>query len=513
MPDCSAPPREREGAARDTEERSWMHKLLFQPVSATPLRAFRAVFSLVMLLESTRLLYYDRAHLWFADTPFHYRFPGLAWVPVPTDALHFQMHFAMMGIVSVGMLVSLRSGRLFLPTSAVLFMLYTWFFLWDASYYNNHYYLTVLLLLGFVVTAAEGGNTGRIQDVTMAPRWHLILFRFQISIVYFYGGIAKLNWDWLRGYPVRVWNNEAFEEAFAEVFDGERPSASAYLIPEMVTYTICYGGLILDLCAPFLLNSGRSCARRTGLCSTILFHFLNYHLFDIGVFPFLGAGASVLFLHAGELDSLYNRVTKSMPCGQIVCGTSHKRKMRDAHAEITDTASTAEPTRSHRQHTGKISHSQKITAALLMVHALSQIMLPLRHYAYHYGTNQTVNWTGEGEQFSWRMMLTSKACEGYFLVSMFDGRAMVVDPSELGFAMKQEWRVFQDPARYTQQVAFFISTKVGTNNVKAVHAHAKCSLNGGPVEPYINSSIDLLIAGTNASSTRQRLWLPQRRSV
>lgn len=36
-----------------------------------------------------------------------------------------------------------------------------------------------------------------IRKVNTVPIWLLFLFQFQIVVVYFFGGIVKLNYDWL----------------------------------------------------------------------------------------------------------------------------------------------------------------------------------------------------------------------------------------------------------------------------------------------------------------------------
>jgi hypothetical protein len=41
-----------------------------------------------------------------------------------------------------------------------------------------------------------------------APAWTLWMLRAQIGIVYFFGGVAKLNGDWLQGEPMRMWLTE-----------------------------------------------------------------------------------------------------------------------------------------------------------------------------------------------------------------------------------------------------------------------------------------------------------------
>ena len=93
---------------------------------------------------------------------------------------------------------------------------------------------------------------------------------------------------------------------------------------------------------------------------------------------------------------------------------------------------------------------------------------------------------------------------------------MQVEPNELGFTKKQEWRVFQDPARYTWQVAHFLCRQIGEEDVDSVYAEANCSLNGGPTQPYINSSVNLLGIVDDILLRRRegkRMWLPQRLSI
>ena len=111
-------------------------------------------------------------------------------------------------------------------------------------------------------------------------------------------------------------------------------------------------------------------------------------------------------------------------------------------------------------------------------------------------------------------MLTSKRCTGHFAVMLRDGETLRVEVGELGFTQKQEWRVFQDPTRYTWQVAHFIRDQMGEGDVTAVYADASCSLNGGPMQPYINKTVDLLtVTDDNLFEKRRQLWLPQQLSI
>ena len=46
------------------------------------------------------------------------------------------------------------------------------------------------------------------SDVT--PFWTIAALLMLMGIGYFYGGIAKINSDWLQGWPIRTWIVEPF---------------------------------------------------------------------------------------------------------------------------------------------------------------------------------------------------------------------------------------------------------------------------------------------------------------
>jgi hypothetical protein len=104
-----------------------------------------------------------------------------------------------------------------------------------------------------------------------------------MAIVYFYGGLAKLNSDWLRGEPMRTWLTEG--TSF--------PVIGPLCTQEWIVYLFSYGGLLFDLLiVPFLLW------RRTRLSAftiALIFHLANAQMFTIGVFPYLAIAATALF--------------------------------------------------------------------------------------------------------------------------------------------------------------------------------------------------------------------------
>lgn len=94
--------------------------------------------------------------------------------------VHFYVLGALALCIAVGFLYRL---------SATLFSLgYTYIFLINQPLYQNHYYLICLVSL----------------LVIFVPACAIWLLRAQIAIVYFFGGVAKLNLDWLQSYPLRL---------------------------------------------------------------------------------------------------------------------------------------------------------------------------------------------------------------------------------------------------------------------------------------------------------------------
>src|SRR5215213_6169254 len=74
------------------------------------------------------------------------------------------------------------------------------------------------------------------------PAWTLEILRFQILVVYFFAGLAKLNHDWLwEAQPLRIW--------FAARND--LPVIGRWLDEPWVAYAASWSGAIYDLTIVF----------------------------------------------------------------------------------------------------------------------------------------------------------------------------------------------------------------------------------------------------------------------
>ena len=80
------------------------------------------------------------------------------------------------------------------------------------------------------------------------------------------------------------------------------------------------------------------------------------------------------------------------------------------------------------------------TSLALRARTQVQLLMPVRFLLY----NTNVNWTGHGEMFSWRMMLTSKRCTGHFELEFEDSMTILRDPSDFGLNQMQWWRMISD---------------------------------------------------------------------
>ena len=132
----------------------------------------------------------------------------------------------------------------------------------------------------------------------------------------------------------------------------------------------------------------------------VTFHAFNFLLFDIGVFPMMMLSCLCLFFDTEKRSSgkgVDIRISLSRSC-----------------------------------------------RLLIILYFLVQLLMPVRFLLYNTSQGRHVNWTGHGEMFSWRMMLTSKRCAGHFELESKDSMTILRDPSDFGLNQMQWWRMISD---------------------------------------------------------------------
>ena len=257
---------------------------LFAPVDIAPLVCFRVFFGAMMLYYIVSAALDSWIDFFYILPDFHLTYPGFGWVrPWPGNVMY--LHFGVMGLAAIGIML----GACYRFSAAVFCLTFTHTFLIEKALYQNHYYLICLIsAIMILVPAHRGGSVDaffrpRIRAVSAPAIW-LWLLRLQLAIPYFYGGLAKLNYDWLHGMPMQLWLNRR----------QQLPFVGEWLVHDWAPLLFSYGGLLYDLLVvPALLW------RRTRLLAylaSLAFHLSNHVLWDIGIFPWFMIGATLLFV-------------------------------------------------------------------------------------------------------------------------------------------------------------------------------------------------------------------------
>ncbi len=229
--------------------RSGFLRRLFTPVDIASLVFFRVAFGALMLWEVLRYFEYGWIGNYWITPVFHFTYFGFEWVqPWPGNGMY--LHFIALGVLAGCIMLGL-----FYRVAATLFFLgFTYIFLLDQAQYLNHFYLICLVSLVMIFVPAHRSfslDAWRRPEIRSGatPAWAVLILAAQMGIVYFYGGLAKLNADWLRGEPMGSWL---------------APGAEWPIIGPLFTqwwsgHFFSYGGLFFDLLIVlFCCGAGRA---------------------------------------------------------------------------------------------------------------------------------------------------------------------------------------------------------------------------------------------------------------
>ena len=332
---------------------------------------------------------------WYLDSfsGFTFRYFGFEWVhplPEPLLSLYFVVGFLL------GIAVAL--GWRFRFTAPLFALAFTYLFLLEKAHYLNHAYLFTWLVWLLVFTPAwrEWSLDVRRNPAAwspVAPVWSVYVFPLLMGLVYFFGGINKINYDWLiEASPLHMWLAAR----------AEMPVLGPLFAQKTTAYVMAWGGMLLDLLSPFLLLHRR--LRWLALALLVFFHATNHLIFNIGIFPYLSLVLTSMFF---EPDWPRRFVDWLAVRSRIVRGWVLAWREMPRRAVSPDTLWHPRP------------------AAILLLIGL-HVFLPLRNYLF----GSDVNWTEEGHRYSWRMMLRSKQGSGYYRLVYPDGRQEVVNPRD-----------------------------------------------------------------------------------
>ena len=257
---------------------------LFRPVDIASLVFYRIAFGVLAAADALGIfIYYHLYSDEFNPANFQFGYIGFEWarvLPEPFMSLFFLV------LISAGVCIAL--GRFYRVATMVFFFGFAYAFLLEKAHYLNHGYFFVWLSFVMIFLPANREASGDVLADpslrrTRIPLWCVVLPAFLMGVVYFFGGIAKLNADWLNAVPLGQWI----------AYKKDLPIVGPLLALPITGYFMAYAGTFLDLfVVPMLLW------RRTRVLAVLMllfFHLTNTVIFQIGIFPWLSLAMTVLY--------------------------------------------------------------------------------------------------------------------------------------------------------------------------------------------------------------------------
>lgn len=461
-----------------------------KPVEAYSVAVFRIAFGLVAMLGSLRFLLRGWVDELYLNPEHHLTYVGFNWVkPLPAPWMH--LHVFLLAVLGGCIMVGYRHR-----IAAALFTAgFVYTELIEAALYLNHYWfmtLTGLLLVLLPVhhhwsLDAYAGRVSASTSVSTAVIW---IFRAQVGIVYLFSGLAKLNADWLlEAQPMKLWLSDRTH----------LPLVGHLLDEALIAYLASWFGAFFDCTIVAWLSWCKS--RLWAYLVVVGFHLATAALFQIGVFPWLMIAGALIFFHSDWPSRFTTFIShlKTTVCKKIAATnisrafTGHrKRKVKPqaiTQSTILQTPTAALPTFSSAAgvQTTTPEISRPIWFVLLLL-AVLQMVLPLRHYIY--GGN--VRWTEEGYYLAWRVMLTEKS--GHLEFSITDPSTSTTWSAGPELVLTN-WQIEHADVRpdLIHATALLIADhyrQAGIAQVE-VRADAWVSMNGKSARRIIDPSIDL----------------------
>lgn len=402
-------------------KRAWAGGL-GRPVDAASLTFFRIAFGTAMVVLAARFFTHGWIDADYRVPKVFFHYWGFGWVK-PWPGIGMYVHYGVMAVAAA----CLALGRFQRPAAVTFAATATYAHLCDKSNYLNHYYLVSLLATLCILLPTDGRR--------QVPAWLLYLFRFQVGVVYVFGGIAKLGSDWLfHAEPLRIWLSG----------NVEMPILGRFFDQPWIAFAFSWAGMLFDLTIAFWLSWKKT--RRAAYAVVIVFHVLTALLFHIGMFPWLMMINATLFF-----DPAWCR-----------------RWLKPG----SDIPSKALP---------------RWGIYALGLYAFLQVAIPLRWLAYPGNTL----WTEEGFRFSWKVMLLEKSGVLEYTVVEPGGKRSILPARQ--FLTPFQTRQASTQPDMILELAHVIAADYdarGRGPVQ-VFANARVGWNGRLAAPLVNPTVDL----------------------
>ena len=345
-----------------------------KPVHLAPLAVFRMAFGILMLASTIRFIAKGWVYDMYIRPQFFFPYYGFEWVkPLQGNAM-----YVVFAIIALSALC-IALGCFFRIAAITFFLLFTYVELIDKTNYLNHYYfISIASFLLIFLPAHRYFSLDVLRNknlfATHTPNYFILTIKFQVFVVYFFAGLAKVNSDWLlHAQPLKIWLPA----------HSEMPVIGSLLTKEWVAYFFSWFGCIYDLAIPFLLFIPRFV--KPTYFFVIVFHLATSLLFNIGMFPYIMITLTTIFF----TEKFHIQIIE---------------KMRSVFSKnsFTDTQLFFAPK----------NNVYKLFIIFFVTHFSIQLLMPFRYALY----DGNLFWTEQGYRFSWRVMLMEKAGTAFFYV-------------------------------------------------------------------------------------------------
>lgn len=416
-------------------------------VDIAPLASLRFIFGVVMLVSLTRFYLKGWISSIYLTPSFHFKYWGFEWVTVPSEHLLYTLF-----ILCFITCLFVALGFLYRFSSLLFFLSFTYIQLMDKSTYLNHYYfISIISFLLILVPAHKNYSIDSLLFPSVrkekTAQWTILIFKLQMSILYIFAGVAKINSDWLlHGQPLKIW-----------LRGKSNIPVIGWIVKYKITpYLFAWSGMLYDLLIPFILIYRRT--RVYGYIAVLGFHILTSIFFPgIGMFPYIMMGITLIFF-----PSTYHKT---------FIGFLFPRQMETPNFK------------------SKGASYQTIIQSVLIIHFILQLYLPLRYIAYP----GQLFWNEEGFRYSWRVMLIEKAGYAQFIIK--DPKTlntMEVTNSDF-LTQTQEKMMSTQPdliLEYAQHLHQYYANLYDNQSLE-VYANIFVTLNGRKSRRFVNQHVNL----------------------
>lgn len=439
-------------------------------VSNSSLIAFRVLFGLLLFFSTLRFLLKGWVQDFYIEPHFHFSYQYFPFV----KALNSTAMYCLFGLLLL-FSIMITTGWFYRISTLCFFLIFTYIELIDKTFYLNHYYAVsiitfIMIFLPLSNNQAKLFNslkTNQLTEKNQIDSLYIYILRLQVGLIYFFAGLAKINYDWLlNAQPMKIWL-----DARTNI-----PIIGNLLDQSLTAYFMSWTGMIYDLTIPFLLINKKT--RKIAFISVVIFHLSTHFLFQIGIFPWLMIISATVFFEPDWLNKFIEDPSNSF-----------KNLFRNINpfkssVDQEDNLKTGQEVK-YIYLTG----NSKIKSVFLGIFFLTQIILPIRHYFY----DGNFFWTEKGFRFAWHVMLMEKT--GYIEFNIKDkdtNKSWLISPKEY-LSPLQEKMMATQPDMILQFAHFLgdIYKNKGHKNIE-IKVYSYVSLNGRPSRAYIYPDLNLL---------------------